>query len=229
MKKLILESLNFYKERKVTFTKENSFLELELYNEDEKRGEIILLPKKGIFKVGLIEISLLDSLKLFKMDLTNNSDRSKKLIEGLMQGNCISFDYKIIMTHEIDYALQHELQHVFDNLIKIKGKLEDREYRAYLAGLRYSEDNVIHLKNIPCFMEKALEQEGKKIFEGEYKNNYLGLIKIMEEFSEFYDEKFEITSKNIKNKCDLLLNENYIQNTGNTYEEILDIMIGLCV
>jgi len=225
MRKLMLESLNFYKERKVTFTKENSFLKLELYNEDEKKGENILLPKKGNFKVGLIDISLLDTTKLFEMNFEMNSNKIKKLVNGFMQGDCISMEHKIIMTQEVDFALQHELQHVFDNLMEIDGGLEEREYRAYLAGLKYSENKEIHLMNIPFFIEKKVNELGKKIFDDEHKYNYLSLIRIMKEFSDFYEGETENRNEIIEKRCNFLLDKNYVKNTGMTYDRILNTMI----
>lgn len=225
MKKLMLESLNFYNERKVTFTKENSFLKLELYNENKNEGELILLPKKGNFKVGLIDISLLDTAKLFGMDFEKNSDKAKKLVHGFMQGDCITMEHKIIMTQEVDFALQHELQHVFDNLMEIDGGLEEREYRAYLAGLKYCENKEIHLMNIPFFIEKKVNELGKKIFDDEHKYNYLSLIRIMKEFSDFYEGETENRNEIIEKRCDLLLDKNYVKNTGMTYDRILNTMI----
>lgn len=220
----MVDSLNFYKERKVTFTKENSFLELELYNEDEKKGEIILLPKKGDFSCGLINISLLDSLKLFKMDLKNHSKEAQELIEGFMQGNCLNMEYKAIMTHEVDYALQHELQHIFDNLLDVEGDKVDREYRAYLAGLKYSEDNVLHLLKIPQYIEMKMEEEGEKIFKGKYKNNYLALIRIMQDFSDVFENNGEITTEEVKERSKILLDENYVKNMSMGYDKLLLIM-----
>lgn len=221
----MLESLNFYNERKVTFTKENSFLKLELYNENKNEGELILLPKKGNFKVGLIDISLLDTAKLFGMDFEKNSDKAKKLVHGFMQGDCITMEHKIIMTQEVDFALQHELQHVFDNLMEIDGGLEEREYRAYLAGLKYCENKEIHLMNIPFFIEKKVNELGKKIFDDEHKYNYLSLIRIMKEFSDFYEGETENRNEIIEKRCDLLLDKNYVKNTGMTYDRILNTMI----
>jgi hypothetical protein len=222
---LMLDSLKVYEDRKVKFTKEKSFLKLDLYNEDEKKSEIILLPKKGSFSSGLIDMSLLDMSKVFQMDLNDYSEKAKELIYGLMQGNCLNLKHKVIMTSEIDYALQHELQHVFDNLIGIDGDLREREYRAYLAGLIYSTDSLSHLMNIPSFIEKTINEQGEEMFKGKYKNNYLALITIMNEFKDFYETDVEVTNEEIKNKSSFLLDKNYVKNTGMTYKKLLDFMI----
>lgn len=120
----------------------------------------------------------------------------------------ITFDRTILVRPGEEATIQHELQHVFDNVSGISSVLDPTtcEYHAELAKIAFSDGPFIRLRMIDDILWSAVmgSENASRYYEAR-----LRIIKQMKGF------------KNKKNRATQLLNESYKRACGLTYDEIL--------
>lgn len=131
-----------------------------------------------------------------------------------------AFNKKIFCVDE-DYVIQHEIQHAFDNLLRIGHKFEiwEREYTAFLAGIVFSEDTNLNLKRLYENMEFGTKTKKWKDF---YKDEHMRAC--LEIVCDLYDMKIDERSERevIREGALLLLNNMYKKKVGLSYEKIIE-------
>jgi len=137
MKRELKRVISVYTDRKVEFIEKKNILKSSLF--DAEKNEIVGfdMPYKGFFNKGLINIYLVEpeQFKEYKSNTIND------FLYKLKMSGDVSTSANIFVTLNYNYIIQHELQHVFDNIICLKTPIWEHEYRAFLASLIYGENS----------------------------------------------------------------------------------------
>lgn len=209
-----IEGMEYFKKRKVIdFDYTKFFFELELYDENNKKI-VHNLEMDGKFEMGKLNIKIIDENNLGEKIDEVDSTLINVFLKVLYNDSAIFHKDVLLVTDDSERIMQHELQHIFDDLIKLKTGIRDREYRACLASLVFGRDREETYENIYRF------------------NRFLGGGMLHSE-NDGYDYAVNLIMKNIKKmggrkklkeKSLFLLNENYLKHTGLNYEEIVKII-----
>lgn len=227
-KRNLKRAVNVYKNRKIDFISRKNVLKLCLFDVEKKREIIFDVPYRGIFNHGSLKVFLVNSNE-FK---TYDSNQVNEFLKRLKESGGFTNKTSVLVTDKKDYIIQHELQHVFDNIIHIKSSFWEYEYRAYLASLIYSEKPNDVLLKLVKYVNPALSEVGFEFFKQnlnkimekekrivEIEPHELSILKILVDLDngiqEFDEKEIRMKSKN-------LMNENYVKNVGGNYDEILE-------
>lgn len=115
--------------------------------------------------------------------------------------------------------VQHELQHLFDNIIRVAGKQTDREYRATLAELAFDENvgeryRSMEYQSVGDQVFRALEMRAFKSWPAHREAQLLILRQIRPMCND--------DPAAIKARALLLLNRAYREACGLSYDEIIE-------
>lgn len=211
-KREIMRTIEVFRDRKIKF--EDKRKKITCYIAKENGEEIYVnLFQKANFKKGLMNVILLDENEL--KFLYSKSPKASEYIERLKNGGSVTRGFEIILTTDYDLVIQHELQHVFDNLIEFKTKEWEHEYRAYLGGLLFSKEPVQNnLNEIYRYNMKLRSTFGCKDDEP----HYIAIEKLIKEL-EFSDR---LKDSELRMISKILLDANYKEHTGKTYNEMLN-------
>lgn len=226
-KRNLKRAVNVYKNRKINFISRKNVLKYSLFN--LKKEEITFdVPYRGIFNHGSLKVFLVNQNEFKKYD----SNQVNEFLEKLKKSGGFTHKTSVLVTEKKDYIIQHELQHVFDNIIHIKSSLWEHEYRAFLASLIYSENPNNVLLKLVNYVNPALNEVGYNFFKANLNKiiktekeieqtqpHELSILKIIVDLD--YEIK-EFTEEEIRKKSKKLMNENYVKNVGGSYDEILE-------
>lgn len=225
MARELKRAVSVYNDRKIVFTDKKNVLKTSLL--DLETNEIVCfdMPYKGIFNQGLINVYLVEPEQFKEYESKTIND----FIFQLKVSGGVSTNTNIFVTLSHNYIIQHELQHVFDNLICLKTPIWEHEYRAFLASLIYCENPNNILLLLSNYVRPTLKEVGFDFF----KNH---LNRIIEEDKEInIVEPHEVailkliidldniqkSEEQIRNTSKKLLDDNYKKNFGATYSDIL--------
>jgi hypothetical protein len=227
-KRNLKRAVSVYKDRKIDFIPKKNIFKLSLFDMEKKKQINFDIPYRGIFNHGSLKVFLVNSNEFKKTE----SETVNEFLEKLKESGGFTNKTTALVTEKKDYIIQHELQHVFDNIIRIKSTLWEYEYRAYLASLIYSENPNNVLLKLVKYVNPAISEVGyeffkhnlNKIIENEKKiveiePHELSILKIIVDLD---NEIQEFDEKEIRMKSKKLMNENYIKNVGGNYDEILE-------
>jgi hypothetical protein len=128
----------------------------------------------------------------------------------------ITTQNKIFTTNNED-TMQHELQHAFENVLKIGHLFRywEREYTAFLGGMIFSESK----KSLKEMHEEINWIKGKEEYNDD--EHCKAMLQII---SDLYDMKVDRRSseEEIKQAALILLNSIYKKRTGMSYEEMME-------
>lgn len=218
-KRIIKETIELFKERKIIFEKNR--IEFDCHFVNKEKENTIRLNTIGIFNKGLVYFTSLDTQKLKEMEYENKSKLIQEIVSQLKKGGSFAYKLNILLTSEEGYVVQHELQHAFDSFIKLDDGIVAKEYRAYLAGLKYGGKAREHLDMIYSNMELIITEGLLFNVNERFKGNYLAMARIISMFREY---KREITSEKIIHISSKLLDESYEDTFGMGYDGIVKKM-----
>jgi len=213
-KREVMRTINVFKDRKIKFEERKK--KITCYLTKEQGVEIYVnLVQKANFKSGLMNIILLDENEL--KYVYSKYEKANEYLERLKNGGSVTRGFEIILTTDYDLVIQHELQHVFDNLIEFKTSDWEHEYRAYLGGLHFSKEPVQNNLNEIYLYNMNLKRSGCD----ENEPHYVASEKLIKEL-EFSDR---LKDSDLRMISKILLDANYKEHMGKTYNEILEELI----
>ncbi len=171
---------------------------------DEKlNGKLLTFDK--LFRKGVLNCYLINP-----EDVVQQTDTTAEMTAYLIAGGWVSHSDILLISHEgmaaDDSMLQHKLQLLFDELVDIGGNPLNREIRAFLAALAFSEETGAALQEL---------------------HKLASLPPIGQNYAEATDWALDRirhldSAKQIKETARKLLNEEYRKACGLTYDEILE-------
>jgi hypothetical protein len=216
----IKKTIELFRDRKVEFDRIK--LKKDCCFGEIKEENIVKLDIIGLLRIGVVNFTLLDFEKLRNVNYQNKSENVKIVMEKLKDEMSLIQDTNILLTSEKGYVIQHELQHAFDSFINLEDGIVAKEYRAYLAGLKYGGEPVEHLNQIYVSAVHYIDNNRIFIMNDKDKGNYLAMARIA---SIFCKDKKVLSPERIIYLSTKLLDENYEDNFGIGYDDIVKIML----
>ncbi len=226
----VKKAVEVYKDRKIEFLMKKNSLKTSLYDSEIKDIVSFDMPYRGFFNKGIINAFLVNANEFKKY----NSNTVNAFLKKLKESGGVSHRTTIFVTEENSYVIQHELQHVFDNIIDLKTPIWEHEYRAFLASLVYDKNPERVLVKLADYVEKPLKEVGYDFFKSnlEYiimndrdvekvEPHELAILKIIVDLDKNIEGEFN--EQNLIETSKKLMNKNYMENYfGANYDEILE-------
>lgn len=232
--KKMKESLKVFVDRKIKFEKEK----VKLSKEDKiivsyESKEFFILPKEYNFQnKDSWYIPKLNYLKLYNSGyinaiLVDPKEFEKVIIKNGISCSGLSCNYTLIISNS-EQIIQHELQHVFDNLFNLNLKSWEKEYHAILAELIFTCDSAKIMSSLENQIYTILDRMNWEL--DDHKTHEW--VKSKEEYTGAQWEiiyklgKMAIDERNsvqeIKKASLEILNESYKEKMGMSYSEIIE-------
>lgn len=224
----IKKAIEIYKDRKIEFVMKKDSLKTYLFDDEIKDIVSFDMPYRGYINSGIINTFLVNTheFKGHKSNVVNT------FLNQLKESGGVTHITSIFVTENHSHIIQHELQHVFDNIINLKTPVWEHEYRAFLASLIYGDNPNNILLKLVNYVNEPLNEVGFEFFKynleyiikndrkvEEIEPHELAILKIIVDLDKNIKEKY--TNEKIKKTCKELMNKNYIKNVGAKYDEIL--------
>jgi hypothetical protein len=197
----------------------------------EENDLIVPIPFESYTRLGLFDIISVDECDFLI------KHKAGAMFIPILHGGCL-----IVPSKDLD-AVNHELQHLFDNLILVQGNMEEREYRAFLAELAFTQSphkryilsmGAIQPEFLPLIIlhddyedqrKKTPSWVTKRFWENKKETPHaFAMEKILMEFEKAgkMSSVLEVPPKSIITQFSMkLLNDAYKELYGLTYNEIL--------
>lgn len=213
------KTIELFRDRKVEFDKIK--LEKNCCFGEIKEENIVKLDIIGLLRIGVVNFTLLDFEKLKNVNYENKSKKIHIIMERLKDEMSLIDETNILLTSEKGYVVQHELQHAFDSFINLEDGIVAKEYRAYLAGLKYGGEPIEHLNQIYLSATHYINNNTLLTMNEIDRGNALAMTKI----SSIFSNNNTLSPERIVYLSSKLLDENYEDNFNIGYDEIVKIML----
>lgn len=213
------KTIELFRDRKVEFDKIK--LEKNCCFGEIKEENIVKLDIIGLLRIGVVNFTLLDFEKLKNVNYENKSKKIHIIMERLKDEMSLIDETNILLTSEKGYVVQHELQHAFDSFINLEDGIVAKEYRAYLAGLKYGGEPIEHLNQIYLSATHYINNNTLLTMNEIDRGNALAMTKI----SSIFSNNNTLSPERIVYLSSKLLDESYEDNFNIGYDEIVKIML----